>query len=431
MRSSINLNNINRSLSGLSDSVKSATQKSDQISDNIKDRNLSKKKSISMSNDFFAKRRDNQRRKEKEDLLEAGSVMGILKSSGKAIQRTTKGFLGRVLDFVGTIILGWAILNLPKIIKIAQDLIKRMQSYFGILTNFVNNVSSIFTEFGSRIQEIGQQILQFNFIPFRDQIQGFMNKIRNAFDQLVLNTIKTVKVFSDKSDRELAEELGLLELYDRLNKGEPVSDVDSSEGDSSGENTDVEDTGALSQDDLIKQGIEQLKLVGDRDGKLTKTDIRKTKGKSNSEIHEYLLNEGVVLFRSKLNGTMQYMPLEVYQSYNTTFGNKLDDTIEAVPSNYFNLEASSFTEEDNEIAKRIIELENKGIYGDDAMSIIEGRKKIIDFKPPIKINDINIDVPIETNKTGMNFTGMDGISNKYEEVTVDNFRSIAYHELNK
>ena len=44
MRSTINLNNINRSLSGLSDSVKSATQKSDQISDNIKDRNLSKKK---------------------------------------------------------------------------------------------------------------------------------------------------------------------------------------------------------------------------------------------------------------------------------------------------------------------------------------------------------------------------------------------------
>ena len=65
------------------------------------------------------------------------------------------------------------------------------------------------------------------------------------------------------------------------------------------------------------------------------------------------------------------------------------------------------------------------------MSIIEGRKKIIDFKPPKKINDINIDVPIETNKTGMNLMGTDGISNKYEEVTVDNFRSIAYHELNK
>ena len=430
MRSTINLNNINRSLSGLSDSVKSATQKSDQISDNIKDRNLSKKKSISMSNDFFAKRRDNQRRKEKEDLLEAGSVMGILKSSGKAIQRTTKGFLGRILDFVGTIILGWAILNLPKIIKIAQDLIKRMQSYFGILTNFVNNVSSMFTEFGSRIQEIGQQILQFNFIPFRDQIQGFMNKIRNAFDQLVLNTIKTVKVFSDKSERELAEELGLLELYDRLNKEEPISDADSSEGDSSGESGDGEDTGALSQDELIKQGIEQLKIF--RGGELTKTDERKIKGKSNQEIHDYLIEgEKLILMRSKVNGVIQYMLLKDYLAENTFTGNKLDEYLEPVPSNYFSLEASSFTEEDNEIAKRIIELENKGIYGDDAMSIIEGRKKIIDFKPPKKINDINIDVPIETNKTGMNFMGTDGISNKYEEVTVDNFRSIAYHELNK
>ena len=430
MRSTINLNNINRSLSGLSDSVKSATQKSDQISDNIKDRNLSKKKSISMSNDFFAKRRDNQRRKEKEDLLEAGSVMGILKSSGKAIQRTTKGFLGRVLDFVGTIILGWAILNLPKIIKIAQDLIKRMQSYFGILTNFVNNVSSLFTEFGSRIQEIGQQILQFNFIPFRDQIQDFMNKIRNAFDQLVLNTIKTVKVFSDKSERELAEELGLLDLYNRLNKEEPISDADSSEGDSSGESGDGEDTGALSQDELIKQGIEQLKIF--RGGELTKTDERKIKGKSNQEIHDYLIEgEKLILMRSKVNGVIQYMLLKDYLAENTFTGNKLDEYLEPVPSNYFSLEASSFTEEDNEIAKRIIELENKGIYGDDAMSIIEGRKKIIDFKPPKKINDINIDVPIETNKTGMNFTGMDGISNKYEEVTVDNFRSIAYHELNK
>ena len=115
MKSTINLNNINRSLSGLSESVKYANERSEKISDNIKDRNLAKNKSISMASEFFSKRRDNQRRKEKEDLLEAGSVMGILKSSGKAIQRTTKGFLGRILDFVGTIILGWAILNLSLI----------------------------------------------------------------------------------------------------------------------------------------------------------------------------------------------------------------------------------------------------------------------------------------------------------------------------
>jgi len=431
MRSTLNLNNIRRSLSGLSDSVKGAIKRSEQISDNIKDRNLAKKESISMSAEFFAKRRDNLRRKEKEDMLEAGSVMGILRSSGKAIQRTTKGFLGRILDFVGTIILGWAILNLPKIIKIAQDLIKRMQLYFGILSNFVNNVASLFTSFGNNIKEVGQQILQFNFLPFKDQIEGFMTKIRNAFDQLVLNTIKTVKVFSDKTERELAEELGLLNLYDKLNNNEPLPEPEDVDKDTSKEEEDGDDTENISQDDLIKQGIEQLKIF--RGGELTKTDERKIKGKSNQEIHDYLIEgEKLILMRSKVNGTIQYMLLKDYLAENTLTGNRLDEYLEPVPRNYYSLEASTFSDDgmSDETIKRLMELEDKGIYGDDALDIIEGRKKLIDFQLPAGDNTINIDVPIEVNKSGFNFMGTEN-GNKYEEAqSMDNFKSNAYQRLN-
>ena len=431
MRSTLNLNNIRRSLSGLSDSVKGAMKRSEQISDSIKDRNLAKKESISMSAEFFAKRRDNLRRKEKEDLIEAGSVNGILRSSGKAIQRTTKGFLGRILDFVGTIILGWAILNLPKIIKIAQDLIKRMQLYFGILSNFVNNVSSLFTSFGNNIKEVGQQILQFNFLPFKNQIEGFMKKIRNAFDQLVLNTIKTVKVFSDKTERELAEELGLLNLYDKLNKGDPLPEADDVDKDTSKEEEDGDDTENISQDDLIQQGIEQLKIL--RGGELTKTDKRKIKGKSNQEIHDYLIEgEKLILMRSKVNGVIQYMLLKDYLAENTLTGNRLDEYLEPVPRDYFSLEASTFSDDDmsDENIKRLVELEDKGIYGDDAIDIIEGRKKITDFILPETDNNINIDVPIEVNKSGFSFMGM-GNGNKYEEASsMDNFKSNAYQRLN-
>ena len=430
MRSTLNLNNIKRSLSGLSDSVKGALKRSEQISDSIKDRNLAKKESISMSAEFFAKRRDNLRRKEKEDMLEAGSVMGILRSSGKAIQRTTKGFLGRILDFVGTIILGWAILNLPKIIKIAQDLIKRMQLYFGILSNFVNNVASLFTSFGNNIKEVGQQILQFNFLPFKDQIEGFMTKIRNAFDQLVLNTIKTVKLFSDKTERELAEELGLLNLYDKLNNNEPLPEPEDVGKDTSKEE-DGDDTENISQDDLIKQGIEQLKIF--RGGELTKTDERKIKGKSNQEIHDYLIEgEKLILMRSKVNGTIQYMLLKDYLAENTLTGNRLDEYLEPVPRNYYSLEASTFSDDgmSDETIKRLMELEDKGIYGDDALDIIEGRKKLIDFQLPAGDNTINIDVPIEVNKSGFNFMGTEN-GNKYEEAqSMDNFKSNAYQRLN-
>ena len=78
-----------------------------------------------------------------------------------------------------------------------------------------------------------------------------------------------------------------------------------------------------------------------------------------------------------------------------------------------------------------MELEDKGIYGDDAMDIIEGRKKLVDFELPEKDNTINIDVPIETNKSGFNFMGT-GNGNKYrhEEPSIDNFKSNAYQRLN-
>ena len=227
MRTALNLNSINRSLGSLSTTVKSAVKRSEGIDDSIRKNIIAKKESISISQRLFAKRRDLQRRREKEDLLEAGGVMGALKAGSKIIQRKTKGFLGRILDFIGTIIIGWAILNLPKIIKIAEDLIKRVQKYFGVLSSFVNSVATMFRDLGDRLKEISVRLLPFNFTAFQDQITSFMAKIRNAFDQLVLNTIKTIKVFSDKSERELAEEIGLADVFDQMNnQGETPTEDD-------------------------------------------------------------------------------------------------------------------------------------------------------------------------------------------------------------
>ena len=78
-----------------------------------------------------------------------------------------------------------------------------------------------------------------------------------------------------------------------------------------------------------------------------------------------------------------------------------------------------------------MELEDKGIYGDDALDIIEGRKKLIDFQLPEQNNNINIDVPIEVNKSGFNFMGEQN-GNKYEEAqSIDNFKSNSYQRLNE
>ena len=100
---------------------------------------------------------------------------------------------------------------------------------------------------------------------------------------------------------------------------------------------DGDDTENISQDDLIKQGIEQLKILGG--GELTKTDERKLKVNQIRKFMTTYEGEKLILMRSKVN-----------EQYNICFwktisreyltGNRLDEYLEPVPRNYY-LEAST------------------------------------------------------------------------------------------
>ena len=437
MRSIINLNNINRSLSGLGRSVQGAIKRTENISENVKKRNLEKKESISMSQEFFAKRRDLQRRREKEELLEAGTVVGILRSSGRSIRKTTKGFLGRILEFIGKLILGWAILNLPKIIKISQDVIKRMQKYFAVLTKFVNDVALLFTDFRNKITEIATTLLPFDFEKFNNNVKTFMNKIRNAFDQLVLNTIKTVKVLTDKSERQLAYDVGLGELYDRMNNTQDNQQQDSEqeggEGTEGGNNIEqlVDEQDEI--DKLIQQGVDVLTQL--RGGELTKVDKRKIQGKEPLEVYRYLLDQKIGLFYNEKDGILGFMPIEEYKLI-INANPKAADYFKPVPvsDNPFdmsNVEASGFSDDmslfDN-IRERYYDFE--GEMSDKIGSI----KDMFDFSDPKreKVNNIEIEVPIEGGTSEFNFSGvnldLDFSSNtKYD---VSNFKNKALQDIN-
>ena len=436
MRSIINLNNINRSLSSLGRSVQGAIKRTENISDNIKKRNLDKKESISMSKEFFAKRRDLQRRREKEELLEAGGVMGILRSSQRSIRKTTKGFLGRILEFVGKLILGWAILNLPKIIKITQDVIKRMQKYFSILTKFVTDIATLFTDFNSKITEIATTLLPFDFEKFNNNVKTFMDKIRNAFDQLVLNTIKTVKVLTDKSERQLAYDIGLGELYDRMNNKQndnQQEDGAQEGGEEEGGDDDVEIDEKEEIDRLIQGGIEALKEK--RGGELPKADKRKIQGKEPLEIYRYLLDQEIGLYINERDGVMGFMSLEGYD-FAVKNNPELLNFLKPVPvsDNPFDMseyEASGFSDDSSifdDLRERYYDFE--GEMSDKFDSI----KNLLDFTDPKKgkVNNIEIEVPIEGGNSEFNFSGLDlGLDfNGDTKYDVGNFKNKALQDIN-
>ena len=312
MRSTINLDSINKSLSGLTESIKGAQKQSEQISENVQKRNREKREGLSMSSKLFAKRRDNQRRREKEDLLEASGVMSSLRAGRRMIQRTTKGFLGRILDFLATVLIGWTIINLPKIIKLAEGVMKRLKKYFDVLNKFVSNTQLFFTDLGNKFKEVLTLLTAVNFEPFLSQVKTFMKKIQDSFTSITINTVKTVRKFLDKSDQEIANEIGIGDLYKNIdNSNIPEQTTGSGEDDTKeGEGDDIIE-GDEYREDLVRQGLEFLKQK--QNGELTEEQERLLNKKDFGALDEIIRGKDIVLLQNTLNGEFSYMPYDEYQ----------------------------------------------------------------------------------------------------------------------
>ena len=313
MRSIINLDSINKSLSGLTESIKGAQKQSEQISENVQKRNREKREGLSMSSKLFARRRDNQRRREKEDLLEASGVMSSLRAGRRMIQRTTKGFLGRILDFLATVLIGWTIMNLPKIIKLAEGVMKRLKKYFDVLNKFVSNTQLFFSDLGNKFKEVLTLLTAVNFEPFLSQVKTFMKKIQDSFTSITINTVKTVRKFLDRSDQEIADEIGIGDLYKNIdNSNIPEQTTGSGEEDDTKEEEDeniIE--GDEYREDLIRQGLEILKQK--QNGQLTKEQKRMLNRKDFGKLDELLRDREIVLLQNIFTGEFAYVPYEDYE----------------------------------------------------------------------------------------------------------------------
>lgn len=201
--SSLNLRRINKSVSSLGESVRRARLSSASISKSLLESNRNKRQSLSLASSLFRRRREATLRREREDILEAGSIVGAVRRTGKVVMNSTKGFLGRILDYVGTVLVGWAIVNLPKIIKLVRDVTKRMQKYFGILQNFVGGVSNFLLQLPSRFGEIFTSISTFGFDNYKKLFEDGFGKLKTAFQRIqnqVNNFVMTFMRMDTASD---------------------------------------------------------------------------------------------------------------------------------------------------------------------------------------------------------------------------------------
>ena len=154
LKNSSSIGNIQDSLNAFGTSLRKANSTSSTIIKSLYEGNRDKKRAIIKQRELFQKRREAVQRREQEDVVEAGKVGSVYRRTSKVISGSTKGFLGRVMDFIGTIMVGWLVNNLPRIIKGAQQLIERIQNLINVLSSWTNGLGNFFLDFTGQLDAI-------------------------------------------------------------------------------------------------------------------------------------------------------------------------------------------------------------------------------------------------------------------------------------
>ena len=218
-KTSIGIDSIRKSITSLSEGLVSIGKNASELLKETRKSNQFKSKLISQDAEFFKKRRENVLRKQREDELEASTVTGVTKRQGSLVQKSTKGFLGRILDFIGMLIIGWALLNLPKIIAAFKKLFGLINRVVGVFTGFIDGMRDFFESIGTGLDNFFSVFNKFNF--FEDD-----KKIKDTFEETQSNIVKLNKDFAEsinsfvmdkdiQSAGDVAKNLGLSDDSDK------------------------------------------------------------------------------------------------------------------------------------------------------------------------------------------------------------------------
>jgi len=179
-RSSINVDNISRSLLQTKRSVSSVNDSVNNISKVIATNTRIKRELFANTQLIDSRRREAAKRRELEDQLESSKV-STSPSRGLAFAgRSDKGPLGRLLGFLGFITAGWIVENLPTWIFMGKEFITRIEIFGKAMYNMVGNMQNIIDSFGSVLKNSFNAIITLDFSSFSE------GSVAQSFDELNL-----------------------------------------------------------------------------------------------------------------------------------------------------------------------------------------------------------------------------------------------------
>jgi murein DD-endopeptidase MepM/ murein hydrolase activator NlpD len=182
--SSINFDKVSGGIKSLNTGMGQLKKSADNVKSVTLNRTKIKRESIVRNRMLSNIREEAVKRKDQESIIEASGISGAFKRTGSVIANSTKGFLGRLLDFASSLLLGWLLYNLPTIMTGIEDLIIRIKSLYTILTDFMSNIKNTFQDFGNLLSAVYLDITQFDFTDQSKRVQNAMDDLNTNLESM-------------------------------------------------------------------------------------------------------------------------------------------------------------------------------------------------------------------------------------------------------
>ena len=189
-------NSVNRLGLGISAANSSVKSIQKTLNSDIK----FQKQSIRLSQQTFFKRRDNIRRKEQEGILESRRLSGASSRMGSVIGQSSKGFLGRIADFLGAMLVAWAVRNLPLIIKTIEGVIDKIKRVASVLRDFLTNTTNFFVNMGGVITAAGMNLITLDFADSESRLSVAIDEMNTSFDLMGENIDSAFEILKEPID---------------------------------------------------------------------------------------------------------------------------------------------------------------------------------------------------------------------------------------
>ena len=149
-----------------------------------------------------ARKLEAEKRREQLDALQAAKL-SIGKGGPKTmLAKSGKTFLGRILDFIASLAIGWALSNLPTWIAYGKAFVKRVGQLWNSLTGFVNGIGSFIVSFGNTLGGVLTQIASFQFSEIPTTVDNGMKEMDNAIKRMTDSFEEGISLFGKPLDVE-------------------------------------------------------------------------------------------------------------------------------------------------------------------------------------------------------------------------------------